>query len=253
VSVDDSQQHESPEQHDLESGRFDRVIRFPGSHNVRDLGGLTTTSGKQVRRGRLFRSEYPGYAGEPGADAVETLRLATVVDLRRGSEIRFERLPWEELGVTWHHHALSAGKASSWEADYRAYFESGPDAVAAAVSSLIAPGARPALFHCAAGKDRTGVIAALLLSLLDVEPDQIVADYVLTEKGLREVLTRLSTGAPYLPLLSGWTVEKFTPRADTMRGLLAWLDDQGGAESWLVGHGVSPADIEAFRAEVLAD
>jgi hypothetical protein len=84
-----------------------------------------------------------------------------------------------------------------------------------------------------------------------VEPGQIVADYVLTRNGLPEVMDRLSRAAPYVGMLSGWTIERFAPRAEKMLALLDWLAAQGGAHLWLAGNGVRRSAMDEFRAEML--
>ena len=70
---------------------------------------------------------------------------------------------------------------SSWYARYQSYLAHRPETVVAAVRHVLDPASHPVLFHCAAGKDRTGVVAALVLAVLGVHDEQIVADYVLSD------------------------------------------------------------------------
>jgi len=226
-----------------------RILTLPGSANVRDLGGLTGADGREVRRGRLLRSDYPGFAADP--EAVRAIGLRTVVDLRGRAEAEVESVDWDDHGVTYHRCPVSAGSADSWHARYPAYLTHRPETVVAAVRHLMDAAAQPALFHCAAGKDRTGTIAALLLGVLGVDDDQVVADYVLTEGAVEAILERLGGHELYRTMLADSSLDDQMPRAEHMQGLLDFLASQGGAARWLVDHGVPSEEIETFRAEML--
>lgn len=226
-----------------------RILTLPGSANVRDLGGLVGADGREVRRGRLLRSDYPGFAADPAA--VRSLGLRTVVDLRGRTEVEAECVAWEDHGVAYHRCPLSAGSADSWHARYPAYLTHRPVTVVAAVRHLMDAAAQPALFHCAAGKDRTGTVAALLLGVLGVSDEQVVADYVLTGSAVAQIIERLTGLEPYATMLADSSVDDQMPRAEHVQGLLAFVAEQGGAAQWLVDHGVPPAEIAAFRAEML--
>ncbi|QBX55963.1 tyrosine-protein phosphatase [Nocardioides seonyuensis] len=229
----------------------DRVHRLEGALNLRDLGGLVGSDGRRVRRGRMFRSEYPGFADLADGAAVRSLGLRTVVDLRRGTEMSFECVPWAEHGVDHHRFPLSAGGESSWRARYHAYLTSRPDTVVEAVRLVTTAAAHPVLFHCAAGKDRTGVVAALVLLVLGVSEEEVVADYVLTETSLDLVLERLASAGPYAEMLAGSSLDDQLPRARNMQGLIDWLAERGGAREWLQANGLSHGHLETFREQVL--
>lgn len=226
-----------------------RAIVARGSFNLRDLGGLPTPGGV-VRRGMLYRSDFPGFAvSDP--ETLARLGLRTVVDLRRSAEIEFECVPWADSGIDHLVCALSAGRESSWHAKYPAYLTHRPEAVVDAVRTLMRDRARPALFHCAAGKDRTGVVAALLLDVLGVEDATIVADYVLTDHALADILARLRQAEPYVRMLADSTDEDQRPLAEAMQSFLDWLHQHGGAAAWLTTHGLPAQEIEAFRADLI--
>jgi protein-tyrosine phosphatase len=115
-----------------------------------------------------------------------------------------------------------------------------------------APGA--VLFHCTAGKDRTGMIAAFLLRLAGVADDVIVEDYAQTSRYIGAMVEALQREAAE----QGRERKTFAPfqRSDppTMRGFLRALDDEhGGAEAYLERHGLSPAEIAALRGRMRAD
>lgn len=227
-----------------------RVPTVAGAHNLRDLGGLITSRGDRVRTGRVFRSDYPLFV-QADAAAVRRLGLRTVVDLRRGSEAALERPDWEAQGVACERWPLSAGRESSWEARYPSYLLRRPESVVGAVRAVMRPEGHAVLFHCAAGKDRTGVVAALLLSVLGVPRDDIVADHLLSASSVRRVLGRLVEMDLYAAMLAGSSVEDQTPRAEHVEALLDWLEDRGGARAWLLGAGVPAAELTGFRATML--
>ncbi len=230
-----------------------RVHTLEGAHNVRDLGGLATADGRAVRRGRVFRSDYPGFAEVGDGAAVRELGLRAVVDLRRATEAEFECVSWDDHGVHYSRCPLSAGGETSWHARYHAYLTHRPETVVEAVRRVTDVDAHPVLFHCAAGKDRTGAVAALVLAVLGVPVDDIVADYVLTEAGLAPILARLSGIGPYAEMLKGSDYDDQRPREENMRGLLEWVEARGGAEEWLVEHGLERAHLERFRRAMLPD
>lgn len=227
-----------------------RAIVVEGSFNLRDLGGLPVPDGRVVRRGRIFRSDYPGFA-TVAPEVVHDLGLRTVLDLRRPAEVEYECVAWGDLGVDHVVSPLSAGSKSSWHATYAAYLTHRPDRVVTAVRTVIDGAGQPVLFHCAAGMDRTGVVAALALALLGVADEQIIADYVLTDGAVPDILARLRTAGPYAALLADSSDEDQRPSAEAMAAFLDWLRAQGGAEQWLVAHGLPADEIAAYRTEMV--
>lgn len=226
-----------------------RAIIARGSFNLRDLGGLPAADGI-VRRGMIYRSDFPGFA-VTDPEILTSLGLRTVVDLRRSGEIEFECVPWADSGIDHVVCALSAGRESSWHAKYPGYLTHRPEAVVDAVRAIMRDRARPALFHCAAGKDRTGVIAALLLDVLGVDDATIVADYVLTDHALADILARLRKSGPYVRMLADSTDEDQRPLAEAMQTFLDWLHANGGAAVWLTKHGAPSEEIAAFRDDLV--
>ena len=229
----------------------DRAVPVLGSHNVRDLGGLRTADGAVVRRGRVFRSDYPAFADLDASGPVAALGLVTVVDLRRGSEAAVECVRWTDHGVTHLRSPLVARTQDSWHARYQAYLTDRPETVVAAVRAVMDPARQPALFHCAAGKDRTGVVAALLLQVLGVPDETVVADYVLTADALEPIMTRLQAIELYAQMLGPSPLEAQQPRAEHMTGFLGWLAERGGAAGWLLDHGVPAEELDRFREAMI--
>ena len=245
--------------------------------NVRDLGGLPTTDGGTTVAGRLLRSENlqeltPGDV----ARLVDDIGLTTVVDLRSTNEVTIEGpAPLDALtGVRHAHHPLlrefldvsdtvkAALVTESAEADrsrypddpmcghYLGYLENRPEEVAGALRSIAtAPGA--AIVHCAAGKDRTGVIVALALTVAGVEPDAIVADYAASDERIEAIIERLARSKMYAGGVNGTPVRAHTPRAETMKAFLEQLGPRyGGMPSWLAGQGFTSEELGQLRAKL---
>jgi len=228
-----------------------RAKVLPGAHNVRDLGGLVGLDGRRIRSGLVFRGDYPAFADHETADAVRALGLGTVVDLRRGSETAAECVSWDDHGVAYHRCPIVGGSKSSWHARYQSYLTHRPETVVSAVRHVLDPASHPVLFHCAAGKDRTGVVAALVLSVLGVEDEQIVEDYLLSAQAVEAVLARLGTSELYREELDGATVESQRPQRAAMQAFLAALAEAGGGPAWLLAHGLAESELRAGQQALL--
>ncbi|MDA1360764.1 tyrosine-protein phosphatase [Glycomyces luteolus] len=167
--------------------------------NLRDIGGWNARDGKKVKTGQVFRSDNFGNATEADIDhVVNHLGVKHVIDLRRAEEwdesARFPDLDgvdfhhFEMLHIKWEQIGLRVNGLSD-EAElieflrhrYTGMMESGYLSVRDSLE-VIASG-EPVVFHCMAGKDRTGIIAAVLLSILGVDDEDIAADYALTSFG----------------------------------------------------------------------
>jgi protein-tyrosine phosphatase len=186
----------------------DRVL-VPAA-NLRDVGGVPTTDGRHVRRGRLYRSGYLSELDDQDLDAVRALGLRTIVDLRRPDEADLRPTPHlpgvTSVSISTSDHdnefaVLAANLADPIVAanagEYpRAYNRNivlrSIDRFRPVFDLVMDPGNHPLLFHCTAGKDRTGFVAAVVLRLLGVDEDLIRADYVLTNEVRRAwIATRL--------------------------------------------------------------
>lgn len=227
----------------MQSRMVDPVRQLPleGCFNVRDVGGYRTRDGKTVRWQRLYRAGAPHAPTEADLEVLRGLGIATVLDLRTAGEIEergryadildlrashhlpmLESLPVEEDLLRW--------TDPEFVADHYAEMLAGASAmVVEALSILTDPSAYPVLVHCSAGKDRTGVLVAIILGLLDVSDDTIVDDYALSGAGMRDMLayfTRLSTDPDRL--------ERHAPAmlaADpvAMRGFIVRLRERHGS------------------------
>ena len=184
---------------------MERIIEFECLANVRDLGGLRGADGRVVRGGKLYRADALSKlhgAGDEDLARFAKLGLRTVIDLRYPSEVaeagrvpEADGLGYRNLSIEhrpYDQAADGAGVASErFFADkYAETVRDGAAEIRAALEVLADAGSAPLAFHCKSGKDRTGLIAALLLALLGVSEDEIVADYTLTERARPAFIAR---------------------------------------------------------------
>jgi protein-tyrosine phosphatase len=243
-----------------------RALVVDGLLNVRDLGGLTTPDGRRVRPGRVVRSDNLRGLTDDGAVAlVRDLAPRLVVDLRTEAEcaregrglagvadVRYVNLPLQPKAAL-SPDQVAAGLATNLFDDYVLQIRDNGASLLAALELLSDGQALPAVVHCTAGKDRTGVLVALLLDLLGVAREQIVADYAATTDNMPGILARIRSSPFFrgngLAAAPAWIFES-TP--ETMRAFLAWLDEEhGGAERWATGNGLLPSAVRRLRENLL--
>ena len=240
-------------------------LRIDGLVNVRDLGGIRTADGRVVRARQVVRSDNPKGMTEQGQqDLSEVVGPAMIVDLRVEVEVHREgytvlhdpvrvvNLPMTpQSGVN--QEQLDAGMADNLVEDYMRQIEVNADAVVSALRLISDPANRPLVVHCTAGKDRTGIVTSMLLSLLGVDDEVIVADYHVTTRNMEPVIERIRTapvfkenGLAYAP---DWI---FASDPETMRDFLARMRrEYGGAEQWALAKGLTPDEIARLRATML--
>lgn len=217
-----------------------RTVQVPDVRNVRDLGGLEAERGV-IRSGLILRGAALHALTAQGADVLADLGLRTVIDLRMAGERTLEpsrvcdyarldqvREVWIPLVEDFE------GSPDSPDGSYRFMVERGAKAIGKVLATLAQPGALPAYVHCAAGKDRTGVIVATLLRTLRVPMEQVYADYMHSNETLGE---RLIYPA------KTWAL-------DAALALMAELGD-GSVEGFLKLQGVSADALAALHATLL--
>ncbi len=238
----------------------DRWLELEGLDNVRDVGGLPLTRGGATRSGELLRSASLHYVTEADvAHLVEVFGLRLVLDLRTAREIdRDGPTPVARAGVQT--VALSfipeEGRALPEIGDdtdpqvlnYLGYLVDRTDNVLTAVRLLGAPDAGPTLVHCQAGKDRTGVLVALVLDAVGVRRDAVVADYALSAERVEAMFRRWTVAAG---VAMPGDLSRHLPRAEVIAAVLARLDDEhGGAAGWLRGNGLDEATLHRLRTRL---
>ncbi|MFD0747939.1 tyrosine-protein phosphatase [Phytohabitans flavus] len=171
---------------------MDRTLPFTTTFNFRDVGGYTGHEGRTVVWRRLFRSDSLHRLESGDTDAFAALGVRTVIDLRRPREVtRDGRVP-EYVGLGYRHihpehqdwdeipYEEKLGVARYLANRYHDLAEQGVAGISAAVGVIADEAASPVVVHCVAGKDRTGVVCALTLSVLGVSDEDIATDYALS-------------------------------------------------------------------------
>lgn len=264
----------------------DRWIDLAGADNVRDLGGLPTVDGGAVRPRRLIRSDSLQVLTEADVrHLVDDLEVRAVVDLRTGVEVSTEgpgpltREPlvqiehlslFPEAGVNTDAAAVDDGDGPvvlPWQTRqrpeseeerrrgaagiYLSYLEDRADSIIGALR-VIGQTDGATIVHCAAGKDRTGVVVAIALAEVGVERQAIVDDYALSAERVRATITRLAGRRTYAMDLKAVHVDYHRPRASTMAAVLDAIDTtHGGVPAWLRAHGWSDEDAATLRKHLL--
>ena len=219
----------------MTDGTTARYLRWNACYNARDLGGLPTCDGTQTRRGVLVRADSVGRLTEQGRAALEAYGIRTIIDLRFGVEVRDDPSPFTEHAHIVSHNlplnpndvamtrSLATQRTSTlpYPATVNvAYLATHQPQIAAVMRAIADAPEGGILFHCHAGRDRTGLIAALLLALVGVSADAITADYALS----------------------------FSTVAETMDATLAHLESMyGGVEAYLLTAGVRADEIARIR------
>ena len=170
-----------------------RHIDFARLHNFRDLGGYATQDGRTARWGRLYRSDSLAKLAGEDWERFLALGVRTVIDLRYPWEIAAKgRVPHTD-GLVYHNLSIEHRPYDQASLDpgieperyladrYAEVAIDGAKEIRQALEVIATDGSAPLVFHCASGKDRTGLLAALVLGLLGVAEDDIVADFALTE------------------------------------------------------------------------
>jgi len=236
-----------------------RWIELENAVNVRDIGGLPAAGGTRTRPGQLVRSDnLQDLSPADVTHLVDEVGVTTVVDLRSVAEVESEGPGPMKALTSVPHLNLSlipeSGAMTDVAKDALAINrEDRPDSVVGALRAIAeAPGA--ALVHCAAGKDRTGVVVALALTAVGVPRDEVVADYVATGERIERILDRLRASPTYAADMDNIPAHEHDPRPEIMERFLARLDeDYGGAVGWLTSHGFTSSDVERLRAKLLEE
>ena len=240
---------------------IERRIPLEGCVNLRDLGGYATAGGRTVKWRRIFRSDSLSDLTESDVQTViEGLGVRSVVDLRSNSgAVNDGRGLLALSGISYHQFPLLERRGflpptSGEEVEtrltemYRWVLFNAGTLVAQAFTTLAQPVNQPALFHCSAGKDRTGVLAATILDVLGVSREDIVDDFLKTNEVIDGILARLQK-------MSGFESSTregiMAPRVAIESYLDAMESEFGGAQAYLLHHGVQRSTIDGFRDSML--
>lgn len=258
--------------------------------NLRDVGGIPTTDGAKIAAGRLLRSDNLQDLTPADVDALLQLGLTDVVDLRSDYEVEAEGPgPLSRTDVAHHQHSffrewregVGEDKGSEGEelveerpeevpdealpwvdlepsveaenrttAVYLSYLQDRPDSVVGALRD-VAAAEGVALVHCAAGKDRTGTLVALALTLAGAEREAVVADYAASSERAQQILDRLLSSDTYNANLRDRPLSSHLSHPETMRAFLEHVDDAyGGVEPMLGRLGWTAEDTARLRSKL---
>lgn len=244
-----------------------RWVPVDGLCNVRDLGGVPLPDGGETAFGVILRSETLAHLTPRGAEDLHRLDVRHVIDLREFDEreadgdgplsalyqrsaILHENVPLSRRAVD--DDVVGRTVEPGLIADrYRDYLDNGGFRLAEAIGRT-AWSRSATLVHCAAGKDRTGVVSALLLKLAGADDDAVVADHVMSRESLVHVLNRLAGRATYAHLAEpDWSAQ--APSAEAMRLFLCHLAARGGARAWLMEQFVEPETLDLLQQRLRGD
>jgi protein-tyrosine phosphatase len=233
-----------------QSPSFDNLL------NLRDLGGHPTTDGALTRSGSLLRSDDLSQLTPAGLAALKDFGVGTVIDLRWPEEAARHPNPVPEglPQVSFQRISLLLHSEEEWQLrskhvskeDWKCLVLGQLGRELARVLRIIAAAPpAPLLFHCVAGKDRTGLLAAVLLALADVRPEAIASDYAVSAHNLRAgYLKRYPDTAPERILEALRCPEEGSHR------MLAFLDEAGGIREYLQGIGLTADEVHRLRARL---
>ncbi|MEM7342312.1 MAG: tyrosine-protein phosphatase [Actinomycetota bacterium] len=253
---------------DVDDGR--RAVTLDGTMNTRDIGGYHAADGRAVRWGRVYRSDRLNELSDADVDRLQALGLAVIIDMRSsfetqhapdravpGVEIRLHPVDDATLSPESFLTPILAGELGRPEAwarlveAYRTTLTSGANAFRALFEAVAA--GDPVLFHCAGGKDRAGIGAALLLDVLGVDRTDITADYMLTndryaqgENPFRSMIESFDDHLQDVMLLL------LRAEAEFIHATFDAIDELGGVEAYLTEvAGVSAETIATVRRVLL--
>jgi protein-tyrosine phosphatase len=246
----------------IEQRQWTRRLAWEGLLNARDLGGYPAAGGRETRWGAVVRSDSLAALSEAGRAALATYGIRAIVDLRLPDELARHPNPYAEPGdhgiaytnvsildpaAGFPPETLTLAENYLWTLDRFAGY------VAEVMAAIAGAPEGGVLIHCAAGKDRTGLISALLLGLAGVPAETIAADYALTAELLRPRDQEWLEHGPGERAEREALAARFAPTAEVMLEVLEGLDRRyGGVEGYLAAAGVSPADLQRLRDRLLA-
>jgi protein-tyrosine phosphatase len=241
----------------------DRGVRFARVFNFRDLGGYPTADGHTVRWRRLFRADDLSRLDEEDREAFAALGIRTVVDLRRPNEVSEDgRIPQFD-GFKYHHIHLvhpqwpaqefadTSDRVAYVSERYRELCDAGADGLGETLRLIADAECAPMVFHCIAGKDRTGVVSALTLSLLGVPDDLVADDYELSEAAEPLVWAYRESINPDLRG-KRWLHIAVSPRQAVIDFLADLRGRFGSVAGFAESVGVSREHVDAMRAHLLS-
>ena len=243
-----------------------RQLAWEACYNARDLGGLPTIDGGQTRWQAVIRTDLLNRLTALGQRALLDYGVRTIIDLRGPKEVADQPSPFTlATGITkqltylnlplekyYPHVSALISRAANRAEVYCIMLDHYPELVATVMQAIA--NARPGgvVLHCHSGKDRTGTVAALLLSLAGVSPETIAADYAESQERLWPLYEKLVAEAGGEDKADFWL--KPTATAEMMHTTLSHLDTKyGSVRNYLMAAGLSPTELAQLQQRLRAD
>jgi protein-tyrosine phosphatase len=236
----------------------DRALHWPGCRNVRDLGGLPVAGGGSTRPGALIRSDSLDRLDPDGILAFAEHEVSLILDLRGQNEVDLRPHPFADdpryrLMPMIDPQRRGAGDRPAVRTlgmIYRSSLDRNARCIVDSVAAVADAPAGGVVVHCAVGKDRTGMVVALILSALGVPDEAIAQDYELSAECLREEFEVI------IASLDGKerarVAERMSSRRETILEMLAYARSHyGGAEGYLLSHGLGSDRLGRLRGRMV--
>lgn len=249
----------------MTTNNFDRFVPLEGTFNFRDLGGYRNADGQLLKTGVLYRSdELQHLSSDDLIHIRDGLRLSTVIDLRSVEELSADGVgPIGRIGIAHHNVPFSSTQQEGHERRLNAsnmgeYYLDTINrpwfgiALKQAVDMIADPCNHPLLFHCTAGKDRTGLLSGVILGLLGVSRNDIVYDYALSQALGGRLLQRISADPKRAPLSSNFPEWIHGALPESMATVLDNIDaEHGSVEGYVRAQAVDDDTITLLRNSLL--
>jgi protein-tyrosine phosphatase len=231
-----------------------RQLDWPDCRNVRDLGGLPTAAGGRIHSGALIRADSLQYLSADGVMAVRRAEVSRILDLRADSEAARFPTPFAEdplgLRVPVQDPAVPPPGVSTIVGVCIDMLDRRPERFAAAVVAIAEAPPGAVVVHCHGGKDRTGMVVALALTVAGVPDEEIVADYLLTRERLAPWLAEQLAAEPDKSLHAE-IIEFRDTRAESLVAILDHLNKTyGGPEPYLRHGGLTATQLTSLRTRL---
>jgi len=242
---------------------YPRDIRFEAVFNFRDLGGYLTRGGQKVAWRRLFRSsELHHMTSHDMIQLKEEIRLRSVIDLRNSRQLE-PFSPLDEVGAEYYNIPLidsvndkedlyqdfsNMGEVYSYYASHEEFGRR----VVEALEIIAEPDNLPLVFHCSAGKDRTGVLTAIVLGILGVTDEDIIEDYTMTAPYMKELINRWNSDPKSPEDLSNVPEYLLEASPESMTFFLSTLKrEYGSVRRYIEAHGGEASLIHRLEMALL--
>ncbi|KAB0268027.1 tyrosine-protein phosphatase [Microvirga brassicacearum] len=241
--------------------QYQRHLAVDGTFNIRDLGGYAIATG-ETRWRRVLRADGLHRLDHAGMAVLTAEGVTTIIDLRHGHELETQPNPFSTNPAVQYHHVslfdqLAPSAMAGDDVLYDLYVQaltSRQGAIAQVLTVIANAPDGVVLFHCTAGKDRTGIVSALMLAVAGVETAIILEDYAMTKTRIAPMIDEILEGAA----TRGVDVETFMPllacEPETMAATIAHvIGSYGSAEAYLETIGLAPQTIDRLRSRLVED